>query len=86
MGLQHLKRTRNNFKLDIISQPEETMQNDVEEERKASLLIAYKELAWKNQEKSDLAYAVMNLNKMIESQKKEIERLISVINSIKRNA
>jgi len=74
--------------MDNQSDPKEKLQNKEEEEkkRKAELLIAYKELAWNNQDKADLAYALINLNKTLLIQKNEIERLTEELNKLRSKA
>ena len=71
--------------MDNQSDPKEKLQNKEEEEkkRKAELLIAYKELAWNNQVKADLAYALININKTLVIQKNENARLIDELNKLK---
>jgi len=64
-------------------QPEENKQNDTESGQKAGLLLAYKELAWNNQVKADLAYALININKTLVIQKNENARLIDELNKLK---
>ena len=49
----------------IHHQHKEKMKSEDEFEQKAVLIMAYNELAWNNQEKGDLANAIININKML---------------------
>jgi hypothetical protein len=69
--------------MEIHSQPKGNMQNEEERKRKAGLLLAYKELAWRNQDKEDLAYAIINMDKTLLIQKNENARLIDELNKLK---
>jgi len=57
----------------MYSQLEKPMQ--IDEEQKSGLIMAAKELAWNNQEKADLAYALIKANKMLVILRNEIDRL-----------